>query len=115
MGWEEIFNIGSNFFLLLPSLDEMGWEDIFYNGSNCVSVEIDSIQPVNEEPSMAIEILKIIVSILILLLASQALYKMYGSKITFINILVLLDIFNAAGHVPNLLLAIPFEYVLNLL
>ena len=92
----------------------MTWEDIFCNGSNCVSVEIESSQPVNEEPSMAIDILKIIVSILILLLVFKALFKMYGSKLSFINILVFLDIFNATGHVPILLL-LPFEYVLNFL
>ena len=116
MSWEDIFNNGSNIFLLLPSLDEqskseMGWEDIFYNGSNCVSVEIESIRHVNvKESSMAIHILKMIASILILLLVFKALYKMYGPKLTFINILVFLD--NAAGHVPSLLL-LTFEYVFN--
>ena len=93
----------------------MAWEDIFFNGSNCVSVEFDSINPVNREPNMAINILEIIVSILILLLVFQALHKMYGSKLSFINILVFLDILNAAGHVPFLTLIPSFEYVLNLL
>ena len=121
MGWEDIFYSGSNFFLLLPSLldkqskSEMDMEDIFFNGSNCVSVEIDSIHPVNRDSSMAIHILKIIVSMLILLLVFQALHKMYGSKLSFINILVFLDIFNAAGHVPFLSLIPSFEYVLILL
>ena len=115
MSWADIFINGSDILLLLPSLDEqskseMGWEDIFYNGSKCVSLEIENSQPVNAETSMAIHILKIIVSILILLLVFQTIYKMYGSKLTFINILVLLDIFNAVGHVPILLLG-TFEYV----
>ena len=118
MSWEDIFINGSDIFLLLPSLEEqskseMGWGDIFYNGSNCVSVEIESIRHVNvKESSMAIHILKMIASILILLLVFKALYKMYGPKLTFINILVFLDIFNAAGHVPSLLL-LTFEYVFN--
>ena len=113
MSWKDIFTNGSDIFLFLPSLDkqsksEITWEDIFYNGSTCVSLEIESSQPVNAEPSMAIDILNSITAILILLLVSQALYKMYGSKLTFINCLVFLDIFNAAGHVPILL---TFVYV----
>ena len=59
MSWEDIFYNGSDISLLLPSLDkqsksEMDWEDIFYNGSNCVSLDIESSLPVNEESSMAI-------------------------------------------------------------
>ena len=87
----------------------MGWEDIFYNGSNFVSLKIESSIPINEEPNMAIQILKIFTSILILLLVFQALYKMYGSKMTFINALVLLDILNAACHVPTLILSLEYD------
>ena len=77
-------------------------ESIFFNGTLSV-LEIEKFHPVNEEFSVFIQMLQIIVSILILVLVIPVLYKFYSPKVTFVNFLVILDCLNAVGHAPILL------------
>ena len=80
----------------------MVMESIFFNGTISV-LEIEKFHPVNEEFSIFIQMLQIIASILILVLVIPALNKFYSPKVTFINLLVILDCLNAVGHAPILL------------
>ena len=88
---------------------DMVWERIYFNETKSTIIEIEKSHLVNEEFSMTINMLKVITSILILLLATPALYKICRPKITFINFLVILDCLNSVGHLPILLHS--FQYV----
>ena len=86
----------------------MAWESIYYNETNFVGIEIDKSHQVNEEFSLFINALQIIAAILILLLVVSALYKLFSVDITFINVLVILDCLNSAGHIPVLLMNLQY-------
>ena len=87
----------------------MGWETIYYNETNYVSIDIENSHLVNEKFGVYIYIPRIVASILILLLAIGALYKVCSSKMTFINALVILDCLNAVAQIPTLLQILKYE------
>ena len=81
----------------------MGWSNVFYNETNYVSIDRETSHLVNEDFSLHVSLPRIISAILILLLVIPATYKVGNSKMTFINVLVILDCLNAALHIPILL------------